>query len=73
MSTTVLHDAHAVQDSLWEAHSTKTAHGNREAHAGWVFQCQACGKRSRDVFGDKSLDRGWDESCMLNCQLVKEK
>lgn len=31
-----------------------------------VFVCCACGKRSKDRFGYEKIDRGWDESCMLN-------
>lgn len=33
----------------------------------------ACGKRSKDEFGYKAIDYGWDESCMLKCELVTEK
>lgn len=31
-----------------------------------VFVCMACGKRSKDRYGNSPIDRGWDESCMLN-------
>jgi hypothetical protein len=31
-----------------------------------VFVCFACGKRSRDRYGDQPISGGWDESCMLN-------
>lgn len=39
-----------------------------EREAVWV--CLACGKRSRDRYGEDRIDRGWDESCMLNSALV---
>jgi len=34
-----------------------------------VWVCQACGKMSKDLYGDKPISRGWDESCMLNSVL----
>ncbi len=37
---------------------------------GQLFICGACGKRSRDKYGDYAIDSGWDESCMLNAVLV---
>ncbi len=37
---------------------------------GWVWQCQACGKRTHNRFG---LDGGWDEACMLNAVLIREE
>lgn len=46
---------------------------NQEAPAGQVFVCGACGKRSRDEYGINPIDRGWDESCMMNSFLVYEK
>jgi hypothetical protein len=45
---------------------------NRLARPGTVYACPCCGKRSRDRYGTKPIDRGWDESCMLNCCLVRE-
>ncbi|MDB4330411.1 hypothetical protein N9948_01675 [bacterium] len=42
--------------------------GNKKAKKGNVFVCMACGKRSEDEYGDNALDRGWDVSCMMNCQ-----
>jgi hypothetical protein len=42
------------------------------AGEGEVFVCLACGKRSKDRYGSKALDRGWDASCMLNAQLCYE-
>lgn len=47
-------------------------YGNKDAPPGKVYQCQACGKLSRDLYGDKRISRGWDESCVLNCALVDE-
>lgn len=62
--------------------------GTDLAPAGKVWRCLACGKRSRTRFGfiDDGTSRGgdhlpdgtrvaepgWDESCMLNAELVDE-
>ena len=40
---------------------------------GAVFVCNACGKRSRDLYGKQKISLGWDESCMLNAILCEEK
>lgn len=45
--------------------------GNRRALDGYAWECAACGKRSRDLFGFERLSYGWDESCVLNAHLVK--
>jgi len=45
---------------------------NKVAPPGAVFVCIACGKRSRDLFGDRKIDRGWDVSCILNSLLCRE-
>ena len=45
---------------------------NEVAPEGKVFVCVACGKRSRDRYGEQKIDFWWDESCMLNCTLVDE-
>jgi len=45
---------------------------NEIAPKGKIWQCRACGKRSRDLYGDQSLDYGWDESCVLNAALVDD-
>ena len=37
-----------------------------------VWVCCACGKRSRDSYGDDPINRGWDESCVLNCREYPE-
>jgi len=42
---------------------------NEIAPEGYVFRCQACGKRSRDKYGLDKIDYGYDESCMLNSAL----
>lgn len=42
---------------------------NEIAGPGKVFVCMMCGKLSRDRYGEKAINRGWDESCMLNAQL----
>lgn len=39
------------------------------APPGWIWRCGACGKKTRDRYGEAG---GWDESCMLNSTLVKE-
>lgn len=46
---------------------------NEVAPEGQVFVCGACGKRSRDRYGFRSVDRGYDESCMLNAVLCHEE
>ena len=38
------------------------------APPGWLWQCGACGRKTRDRYGEEG---GWDESCMLNATLVK--
>lgn len=45
---------------------------NHVAPDGQVYVCGACGKRSKDRYGDKAINRGWDESCMMNSVLVYE-
>lgn len=45
---------------------------NHIAPDGQVYVCGACGKRSKDRYGDKAIDRGWDESCMMHAVLVYE-
>lgn len=45
---------------------------NETAPGGYVFVCTVCGKMSKDRYGYKSISKEWDESCILNCQLVKE-
>ncbi len=42
---------------------------NATAPKGKVYVCLACGKTSRDIYGESS---GWDASCMLNCVLANE-
>lgn len=42
----------------------------RERPTVWV--CLACGKRSRDRYGNEPINRGWDSSCFLNAVLVYE-
>jgi len=39
-----------------------------EGKVNTVFVCLACGKQSKDRYGDKPISYGWDESCMLNSQ-----
>jgi hypothetical protein len=42
---------------------------NHEAPEGQVYVCGACGRRSRDKYGFKPIDAGWDESCAMNAVL----
>jgi hypothetical protein len=54
-------------------HSKETGdYGNRRADEGYVFICAACGKKSRDMYGNEPISYGWDESCALNCVIAKE-
>lgn len=46
--------------------------GNQVAAQGQVFVCGACGKQSKDKYGEQMIGRGWDVSCMLNAVLCKE-
>lgn len=46
---------------------------NEFAPDGAVFVCGACGKRSKDRYGNQKISHGWDESCMLNAVLCDEK
>lgn len=45
---------------------------NEIAAEGKVYVCGACGKRSRDRYGDQKIDRGWDESCAIHAVLCDE-
>lgn len=49
--------------------------GNAGAPEGQVWVCGACGKRSRSRYGldGMAIDRGRDESCMLNAVLCFEE
>jgi hypothetical protein len=49
-----------------------TQNDNHIAPPGMVYVCAACGKRSRDRYGDKAIDRGWDVSCFMHSVLCKE-
>ena len=44
---------------------------HRRARSGYVYQCRARGKKSVDNYGNEALSYGFDESCALNCVLVK--
>lgn len=56
----------------------KTLKGTDLAPPGFVFQCQACGKKSKSRYGwDKDgkntkIDQDYDSSCFLHAYLVKE-
>lgn len=45
---------------------------NEIAPVGQIWVCCACGKRSRDRYGDQALSKWWDVSCMLNSVLCYE-
>ena len=45
---------------------------NEVAPEGQVWVCLACGKMSKDKYGNQQISRGWDASCMLNSELFKE-
>jgi hypothetical protein len=65
---------HQLSREVFESlHSDLVAgsYRNRVAHPGYVFKCRACGKRSKDRYGDDPIDEGFDESCMLRCVLVE--
>ena len=40
------------------------------ADEGYIFICLACGKRSNDLYGTDPIDKGWDESCMINAAMI---
>jgi hypothetical protein len=48
------------------------------APKGYIWVCQACGKRARSRYGfdennkSTAIDYGWDESCMMHAQLCEE-
>lgn len=42
---------------------------DRLAPEGKVWLCMMCGKTAKDMYGE---ERGWDESCALNCITVDE-
>jgi hypothetical protein len=37
-----------------------------------VWVCMACGKVSKDRYGNGGTTHGWDESCFINSVLVNE-
>jgi hypothetical protein len=45
---------------------------NQIAPPGQVYVCSACGRRSRDRYGDQRIDCNWDESCMMHAVLCVE-
>lgn len=42
------------------------------APADQIFVCAACGKTSKNIYGEGDGVLGWDESCMLNAVLCYE-
>ena len=46
---------------------------NEIAPEGQIYVCAACGKRSKDKYGEKPIDSGWDVSCMMNSVLCYEE
>lgn len=63
----------ALCDYCIKTNHTKTNPLNPLAPKGMVYQCQACGKKSKDKYGFHKISYGWDESCMLNSALVEDK
>ena len=47
--------------------------GNQTAPEGQVWVCGACGKQSRDKYGEHRISYGWDMSCMMNAVLCWEQ
>ena len=44
-----------------------------KAPAGKIYVCLACGKTSKTMNGDReAVRRGWDVSCVVNCDLFDE-
>ena len=41
-------------------------------HDGKTWVCTACGKTSKDRYGDIETTRGWDASCFVNSHLVDD-
>lgn len=42
------------------------------APPGHIWICQGCGKKSKHRRGDHGAEPGWDVSCFLHAQLVKD-
>lgn len=47
--------------------------GNYVAPDGMAWMCAACGKRSRDRYGEQKFDHGWDSSCTTNAVLIHDE
>lgn len=45
---------------------------NQTAPDGQVYVCTACGKRSKDCYGEKPISKGWDVSCTMHALLCFE-
>ena len=45
---------------------------NTTAPQGQIFVCVACGKLSRDRYGNDKVSHGWDENCMMSAILCRE-
>lgn len=45
---------------------------NEQAPEGKIWKCMACGKTSFDLYGNRAVSYGWDESCVLNARLVDD-
>lgn len=43
--------------------------GNYVAPEGQIWRCGACGRLSRDRYGNQALSASWDESCFMNAVL----
>lgn len=64
-----VHYAEAIKEK--ENKKIDSYKNNKFAPEDKIWVCLACGKFSKDKFGDKDLNtsHGWDESCIINCQL----
>jgi hypothetical protein len=46
---------------------------NEVAGPGEVFVCTACGRRSKDRYGEQKIHSGWDTSCCTNAVKCREE
>ena len=61
-----------IQVPRWILVDPQPGVGNHVAEEGQTWVCAACGKTSKDKYGFQKIDRGWDESCMMNSVLCAE-
>lgn len=51
---------------------SKYESSNKSAPEGQVYVCSACGKRSKDRYGNERISPGWDISCFAHAVLCYE-